>query len=86
MPLPLLTLYTRSGCHLCEQAAAHLRALEFRVVEVDVDGEPELRARYGDDVPVLARQTPAGVQVLGKGAFSRARLGTLKLALLREQD
>ena len=30
--------------------------------------------------------TPAGIQVLGKGAFSRARLGTLKLVLMRGQD
>ena len=66
--------------------AAHLRALEFTFVAVDVDGDPSLRARYGDDVPVLARQTPAGVQVLGKGAFSRARLSALKLVLLRGQD
>lgn len=86
MPLPTLTLYTRSGCSLCGQAAGHLRALDFVFTEVDVDADPALRARYGDDVPVLVRQTADGAQVLGKGAFSRTRLGTLKLVLLREGD
>ena len=52
-----LTLYTRAGCHLCEEMKAALAPLlrEFgaRLVEVDVDGDEELRALYGNDVPVL---------------------------------
>jgi glutaredoxin len=52
-----LTLYTRAGCHLCEEMKAALAPLlrEFaaRLVEVDVDGDEELRAMYGNDVPVL---------------------------------
>lgn len=78
--LPPLTLYTRAGCHLCEQAEAHLRTLAFAFTVVDVDRDAALRARHGDDVPVLAQ----GERLLGKGAFSRARLSELKLALLRE--
>ncbi|MBZ9711765.1 glutaredoxin family protein [Deinococcus multiflagellatus] len=80
MPLPRLTLYHRPGCHLCELAAQGLDALGFAYDAVDVDGNPELRERHGDDVPVLA----CGERVLGKGAFSRARLGGIKLLLLRE--
>lgn len=78
--LPTLTLYTRPGCHLCEQAAGNLARLEFRVQTVNVDLDPELRARHGDHVPVLA----LGDRVLGRGVFSAARLSTLKLALIRE--
>jgi glutaredoxin len=52
-----LTLYTRAGCHLCEEMKAELGPLvsEFgtRIVEVDVDADDELRAMYGSDVPVL---------------------------------
>jgi len=52
-----LTLYTRAGCHLCEEMKAALAPLarEFgaRIVEVDVDQADELRALYGNDVPVL---------------------------------
>ncbi|WP_034383551.1 glutaredoxin family protein [Deinococcus sp. YIM 77859] len=78
--LPVLTLYTRVGCHLCEQAEAQLQALEYRYQPVDVDGAPELRARFGDDVPVLA----LGERVLLKGVLGRARLSALKVQLLRE--
>jgi len=52
-----LTLYTRAGCHLCEEMKAALAPLaaEFyaRLTERDVDESAELRALYGDDVPVL---------------------------------
>lgn len=52
-----LTLYTRAGCHLCEDMKAGLAPLlrEFAatLVEVDVDRDDELRALYGNDVPVL---------------------------------
>lgn len=82
MPLPELTLYTRPGCHLCEQAEEHLRGLEFRYRAVNVDSAPALRARFGDDVPVLAH----GERVLAKGVLGKGRLSGLKLLLLREQS
>jgi hypothetical protein len=54
---PLATLYTRVGCHLCEDALATLRALQGRhphtLEVVDVDDDPTLAARYGESVPVL---------------------------------
>ncbi|WP_062524469.1 glutaredoxin family protein [Demequina rhizosphaerae] len=49
-------LYTRAGCHLCEDArdvvAATCAALEQDWEEVDIDTDPDLRARYGDEIPV----------------------------------
>lgn len=52
-----VTLYTRAGCHLCEEAktemAPLLRRFGARLREVDIDGDPQLRAQYGDDVPVI---------------------------------
>ncbi|GAA5514403.1 hypothetical protein Dcar01_03158 [Deinococcus carri] len=84
--MPTLTLYTRVGCHLCEQAEAALRALDYRYEALDVDRDPALRDRYGDDVPVLALAPPGGPErVLLKGVFSRGRLSALKLQLLREE-
>ncbi len=50
---PPITLYTRAGCHLCEDAEALLRRLGYDVTPVDVDADPELQARYGEEVPVL---------------------------------
>jgi hypothetical protein len=53
-----VTLYTRSGCHLCEQAEQVLRAereaTPFTLVTVDVDRDQELARRYGVRVPVVA--------------------------------
>jgi glutaredoxin len=52
-----VTLYTRPGCHLCEEAKAAILPLlsEFGAAlhEVNVDDDPILRERYGWDVPVI---------------------------------
>ncbi len=52
-----LTLYSRIGCHLCEDMARDLPAyLEGTGLEVDIiyiDNNPELEGRYGTLVPVL---------------------------------
>ena len=54
-----VTLYTRKDCHLCDQAKASIRAavsmhrLPVALREIDIDADPELRARYTDDVPVI---------------------------------
>jgi hypothetical protein len=56
--MPTVTLYTRVGCHLCEQAEWVLREQRatspFRLELVDVDRDPELVRRYGVRVPVVA--------------------------------
>jgi glutaredoxin len=52
-----LTLLTRVGCHLCVTAAETLERIGAEAglvpVLVDVDGDPELQAEYGDRVPVV---------------------------------
>jgi hypothetical protein len=52
-----VTLYTRPGCHLCEEAkkkiAPLLRSAGARLREVNIDADPVLRARYDVDVPVV---------------------------------
>jgi glutaredoxin len=56
-PVPPVTLITRAGCHLCEEARAVVARVcsdrGLRWVELDVDGDPERRAEYGDLVPVV---------------------------------
>ncbi|HUA63112.1 MAG TPA: glutaredoxin family protein [Verrucomicrobiae bacterium] len=53
-----VTLYTRAGCCLCDDAkrviAAARRETEFDYEEIDIDADGELRARYNDEVPVVA--------------------------------
>jgi glutaredoxin len=48
-----LVLYTRQGCHLCEDAERLIRSLADEFDLIDVDSDAELQARYGDQVPVL---------------------------------
>jgi glutaredoxin len=56
-PVPEVVLYTRAGCHLCDEAKAQLRELRrqasFTLREVDIDQDPALRQRYNDEVPVI---------------------------------
>ena len=52
-----ITLYTRPGCHLCEEAKAAIEPVveEFgaRLREVNIDEDRDLTDRYGWDIPVL---------------------------------
>jgi glutaredoxin len=55
---PRVTLYTRAGCHLCDNVkrtieAARARA-EFDFEERDIDSDAELRRLYNEEVPVVA--------------------------------
>ena len=56
--MPKVTLYTRAGCCLCDQARQVLAAarahVEFDLEEVDVDRRTEFLPLYNDDVPVIA--------------------------------
>jgi glutaredoxin len=60
-----VTLYTRRGCHLCDEAkhavAAARRRAGFEYEELDIDSDPDLRRLYNEEVPVIA--------VDGKKAF-----------------
>lgn len=53
-----LTLYTRRGCHLCENMAADLAAGPWAgqvgVTEVEVGWSGPLAERHGNRLPVLA--------------------------------
>lgn len=52
-----VTLYTRPGCHLCEEAKAAigplLRELGAVLEEVNIDEDAALKERYGWDIPVV---------------------------------
>ena len=47
------TLYTRAGCHLCDEGLTLLERYGLRPEIVDIDRDPKLVARYGDCVPVV---------------------------------
>ena len=50
-------VYSRSGCHLCEQAIAKITQLknkhEFNLQIVDIDSSQELINLYSEQVPVI---------------------------------
>ena len=52
MPRQVL-LFTRSGCHLCEEADALLTRHGLSPQKIDVDANPQLRAKYDTCVPVV---------------------------------
>ncbi len=54
-----VTLYSRPGCHLCEEAKATLHRLQaeraaFEVDEINIEADDALHARYLERIPVIA--------------------------------
>jgi glutaredoxin len=53
----VLTIYSRPGCHLCDDMKAIVRRMAettpLHLEEVDVSTDPELEAQYGLEIPVL---------------------------------
>jgi len=54
---PRIVLYTRSGCHLCDDAWKMLETCasrySFDVAVVDIDADAELTRLHGERVPVI---------------------------------
>lgn len=58
MPEPILIeIYSRPGCHLCDQARAviedfrRIYSMTFRTVNVETSAD--LEKRYGTDIPIV---------------------------------
>jgi glutaredoxin len=53
---PRVTLYGKPGCHLCDDARAVIdmvcTELGEEYVEVDITAEPDLPARFAEEIPV----------------------------------
>jgi glutaredoxin len=54
----VLTLYTRPGCHLCDEAREAIGALRgelgpFELREVDIDSDDALLTAYLERIPVV---------------------------------
>jgi glutaredoxin len=52
-----VVLYTRSGCHLCDEAKAEMATAgcpdEYELVEINIEADPDLVERYGSEIPVI---------------------------------
>ena len=74
MARPVVTLYGRPGCHLCEDARRHLDSLaarlSFDVAEVNIETDDRLLERYVFAIPVVA---------VGEREIARAPISVLAL-------
>jgi glutaredoxin len=56
-PRASVKLYTRPGCHLCDEAKREMTAAAcedlYELEEVNIDTDAELHRRYGWDIPVV---------------------------------
>jgi glutaredoxin len=55
---PVVTLYGRPGCHLCDEAREIVRRAggraAFELVEIDIETDDDLLKRYLERIPVVA--------------------------------
>ena len=53
-----VTIYLAQGCHLCGSAQRVLAAVReeipFRLVEIEIDDDPDLEQAYRERIPVVA--------------------------------
>lgn len=86
-----VTLYTRAGCHLCDdakkpvaRAVAATAGTTLRIV--DIAGHPALEARYGERIPVVAvpAEGEERERVIAEGKISDLRLRRALSALHEE--
>ena len=52
-----LTIYSRPGCHLCDEMKAVInrvaKSIPLQLEEIDISASHELEERYGLEIPVL---------------------------------
>jgi hypothetical protein len=82
MHSPLVRLYARPDCHLCDEARAGLERLRaeglgFELEEVDIDGDDALHARFLERIPVVELDGELISELHLDADGLRARLDTL---------
>jgi glutaredoxin len=77
-----VTVYSRPGCHLCEEAIASIVAMRgegyrFELVEVDIESDEALLRRMLERIPVVEVDGEVVSELVLDGAAVRARLDTV---------
>jgi Glutaredoxin-like domain (DUF836) len=80
--MTVVTLYTRPGCHLCDEAREAILGLRaelppFELGEVDIEQDSGLLARYLERIPVVAVDGEVVCELELKLDLVRARLDTV---------
>lgn len=77
-----VVIYGKPGCHLCDDALAHLRRLKRRypmdIEEIDITSDPALFRRYDIRIPVIEID---GVERLEAPVDEKALRAALRLRL-----
>jgi glutaredoxin len=78
-----VTVYSRPGCHLCEQAiqalvALHGEGYRFQLHEVDIESEELLLRRLLEKIPVVEVDGVVVSELILDEAAVRARLDTVE--------
>ena len=74
-----VVLYTRRGCHLCDEARALILSLRdsiggFELRDVDIDGDDELHRRFLERIPVVEVDGDIVAELVVEPAALRAAL------------
>jgi glutaredoxin len=69
-----LTLLSRQGCHLCDEARAVLDRVGVGYVEVDIESDDELLKRWLERIPVVMRGNEVLFELFVEEEALRARL------------
>jgi glutaredoxin len=77
-----VVVYSRPGCHLCEEAIAALVAIHgegysFALHEVDIESDDLLLRRHLERIPVVEVDGLVASELIFDGAAVRARLDTV---------
>ena len=78
-----MTLYTRPGCHLCDQARDAILGMRdggaaFELDEIDIETDDELHRAYLERIPVVAVDGELVCELILDTGALRARLDTVR--------
>jgi len=72
--IPRITLFSRPGCHLCDDARAVLDRVGIPYEERNIEDDDALHRRYLERIPVVAIDGEDAFDVFVDEAALRARL------------
>ena len=88
MTIPVVRLYSKPGCHLCEQAEELLdeisRECPLAVEQIDITTDVDLFERYRYEIPVVAVE--GGGSVFGRVTLDENGMGVPWYSLTDELD
>jgi hypothetical protein len=82
LTVPVVTLYSRPGCHLCDEARAEILAMRralppFDLREVNIEAEERLLRAYLERIPVVEVDAEIVSELDFDPSRLQASLGTL---------